>query len=200
MLFSALPRKPPDALERHSHRPESPRSLDRPRLAAVLLARSARSCGPCFVGAGSSARPLSFPPLAAGQVSAPLPAGQVGAPPAGWVGQRTPAAGQVGAPLRLVRSAHPCRLVRSAHPRGRTDQRTPAGWVGQRTPAGWVGQRTPAGWVGQRTPAGWVGQRIPDGWSGQRSIAREVNHTPPQPIRSFTPPAFTHSSLARVGS
>ena len=44
------------------YRLESPRPLDRPGLAALLVTRSARSCGACVVRAGSSGRPLSFPP------------------------------------------------------------------------------------------------------------------------------------------
>ena len=36
-----------------------------PRLAARLVARYTRSCGACFVGAATSDRPLSFPPVPA---------------------------------------------------------------------------------------------------------------------------------------
>ena len=50
---------------------------------ASLRSSSLRSCGPCFVGAGSSGRPLSFPPCRLIRVAHPC---------------------------RLIRVAHPCRL------------------------------------------------------------------------------------------
>ena len=65
---------------------------------ASLRSSSLRSCGAYFVGAGSSGRPLSFPPCRlAGSAH----------------------------PWRLAGSAHPCRLAGSAHPDTAHDSHKP---------------------------------------------------------------------------
>ena len=74
--------------------PSSPslRSRDRPGLAARFLAPSGRSCSAYFVRAGSSGRPLSFPPMSAGRAGRFTPAGRA---------ERFPAAGRASDSRRL---------------------------------------------------------------------------------------------------
>ena len=61
-LSSESPRAAPERHRHHQHRPESPRCASVARLAAVLVARFTRSCGPYFVVLSEAHRPLSFPP------------------------------------------------------------------------------------------------------------------------------------------
>ena len=58
-------------------------------LSTLLVARFTRSCGACFAGAGSSGRPLSFPPcrLIGRAISGGWPGQRI---PGGWPGQRIP--------------------------------------------------------------------------------------------------------------
>ena len=131
---------------------------------ASLRSSSLRSCGPYFVGAGSSGRPLSFPPLSAVQDSAPLPAGRAGdfrrltvfsvangqrlAIPCGWTG-RGPAAPvshtlpsrlrcSSQAPALLIPRTRGSRALRTARKGGSMDAVIPTvpGGPGTSFPAG----------------------------------------------------------------
>ena len=102
-----------------------PGSLDRPRLAAVLLARYARSCGPCFVGAGSSAPAPFIPTLSAGRANGSC---RLDGPavPDGWTGQGSrrldgpgvPAAGRASGSATPEVSHTPPQPIRSFAPTG----------------------------------------------------------------------------------
>ena len=99
----------PRALAKHDcHRqyhPESPRPLDRPRLAALLLARFAHSCGAYFAGDGRAAGPFHSHPV--GWMGWALPCGWTGCHVengrTGWV---SPAAGRADAPRHARQPPH----------------------------------------------------------------------------------------------
>ena len=96
-LSSESPRAAPERHRHHQHRPESPRCASVARLAAVLVARFTRSCGPYFVVLSEAHRPLSFPPC--------RPDGP--AVPRSRTGQQFPEAGRAGDSGRLIRIVLP---------------------------------------------------------------------------------------------